>query len=122
MVFVKKLVYICEMKKHTPEPWIVDEFNVLDSDGNIIAACGFNHLNIGVEGCKANAKRIVHCVNAMRSIEDVNQFFDMMIKVVHERDKLRKEVEELNNQLSQLQGELEEKQESIEFLENGEDV
>jgi hypothetical protein len=110
------------MKKHTPEPWIVDEFNVVDSDGNIIAECGFNDLNIGVEGCKANAERIVHCVNAMRTIEDANEFFDMMINVVHERDRLQNEVEKLNKQLGQLKGQLEDKEERIEFLENGENV
>jgi GTP1/Obg family GTP-binding protein len=109
------------MKKHTPEPWKVTELNIFDSDENIIASCGFDQLNIGYEGCKANAERIVHCVNAMRTIEDVNEFFDMMIKVVHERDKLQKQVDELNNQLGQLQGQLEDKEEHIQFLENGED-
>lgn len=59
--------------KHTPEPWVLNEFadiyDVDDSNGMLIAAV-FPCEDLLLETHKANAARIVACVNACAGMED----------------------------------------------------
>ena len=66
------------MSKHTPEPWIIDDSAELstsfysdDATGSIIGGCQeymFAHRDI--EERRANARRIVTCVNACAGMAD----------------------------------------------------
>lgn len=58
------------MSKHTPEPWDDFAFEIYDAEKNIIADCGYSDDVWGKTQCKANAARIVACVNACAGIED----------------------------------------------------
>lgn len=60
--------------KHTKEPWQADTVDILDSDKNEIATTAYSPDDKSLDECKANAERIVACVNAMDGIEDPAQF------------------------------------------------
>jgi hypothetical protein len=64
--------------KHTPEPWQAHAFEVYDQRNLIIADCGYSEHEFTVEGCKANADRIVACVNAMSGIPDPAAFMEKL--------------------------------------------
>jgi hypothetical protein len=49
--------------KHTPTPWHSSTFEVYDENEQIIADCGYSEDYFTEDGCKANAARIVQCVN-----------------------------------------------------------
>ena len=61
-------------QKHTPEPWHQFAFEVYDGDNCIIADCGYAEDIIGKDGMKANAARIVACVNALAGIENPEEW------------------------------------------------
>jgi len=57
--------------KHTPEPWICRDnqhYNIGTSEGYAIADMAFEYSSLGQEELKANARRIVACVNACAGI------------------------------------------------------
>lgn len=64
------------MSKHTPEPWVIDEREDLstnfysdDAMGSIIGGClAYNYAYRTPDERKANASRIVACVNACRGL------------------------------------------------------
>ena len=59
---------------HTPEPWVLDEdWHSVKAQGSTLADCiePYGVLeDIAEEIAKANAQRIVDCVNAMAGIDD----------------------------------------------------
>lgn len=105
-------------EKHTPEPYKYrseSPFFVLDHAGNIVADC-YTGAIIGDEA-KANAARIVACVNACAGIDnetlaDMSQYFGKQGRTYYtlvadmreaqaERDNLKKEVQSLKRDKDQ---------------------
>lgn len=58
------------MSKWTKEPWHTFAFEVYNEQEQIIADCGYSEDYWGEDGCKANAARIVACVNACEGMQD----------------------------------------------------
>lgn len=69
------------MSKHTKEPWNIFSFEIYDEREQIIADCGYSDDVFTLDGCKANAKRIVACVNAMAGIENPEEYMKTMQEV-----------------------------------------
>jgi hypothetical protein len=64
--------------KHTPTPWHSSTFEVYDENEQIIADCGYSEDYFTEDGCKANAARIVQCVNACEGLDDPERYFRQM--------------------------------------------
>lgn len=66
------------MSKHTPEPWVADDrhdietnFYSDDATGSIIGGCQeYTFAHRDIEERRANARRIVSCVNACAGMSD----------------------------------------------------
>ena len=66
------------MSKHTPEPWVADDSHGLETNfysddvtGSIIGGCQeYTFAHRDIEERRANAKRIVTCVNACAGMAD----------------------------------------------------
>lgn len=75
-------------QKHTPEPWHQFAFEVYDDDNCIIADCGYAADVFGKEGMKANAARIVACVNALAGIENPEEWVKEAKELIAKQSKL----------------------------------
>lgn len=54
--------------KHTSEPWKYDDTDIIDAAPNMIATTDISHSDLSVGECKANARRIVACINACAGV------------------------------------------------------
>ena len=62
---------------HTKEPWVISSsLIVCNEDADVIATCtpNFGLSTLDMLACKANAQRIVDCVNACEGIEDPKEW------------------------------------------------
>jgi hypothetical protein len=92
--------------KHTPGPWNVQLFKIYNADNFIIADCGYNDDVFTKDGCRANAERIVECVNACDGAENPNQGELHYLRGEHKGMVLK--IFELEGNLEQLQEERDE--------------
>lgn len=95
-------------QKHTPEPWRVDEyknpclmFASIEVDHGkvkfIASVYTTNHSEYGNETARANAERIVACVNACAGIHDPKELIEGADIALRERDALRKLLREVSD-------------------------
>lgn len=75
-------------QKHTPEPWVCLEFEVHDCEQNIITDCLPKEDVWSKERCKANAVRIVACVNYCKGTSNEELEAGSLEKLKAERDEL----------------------------------
>ncbi|WP_320153010.1 hypothetical protein [uncultured Tolumonas sp.] len=95
--------------KHTPEPWFYDEnrpanFYSDDDTGSIIGECGrYAFVKRSDDERRANARRIVACVNACEgsTTEDLERlgkdFVAPLINLIDQRDELLTAITEAEN-------------------------
>lgn len=76
------------MSKHIPEPWDDFAFEIYDAEKNIIADCGYSDDVWGKTQCKANAARIVACVNYCKGTPNEELESSSLEKLKAERDEL----------------------------------
>ena len=96
--------------KHTKEPWQCDKYNnVNDSNGRTIKVQGFA-LSGGSE-IWANSQRIFACINACAGLTNEQLESGYIQKLIDEREKDIKLVNEMNEKLDKMLGEY--KNESI---------
>jgi hypothetical protein len=99
--------------KHTPEPWHTFAFEIYDQQEQIIADCGYSEDYWGKDGCKANAARIVQCVNACEGMGDPETVWGWMksVKVniagTPDFKTLLAEIEQLKAERDELRAKLE---------------
>lgn len=90
-------------KLHTPEPWGISpdvDTHIWNKGGDIqIAACNLDNVN-----SIANARRIVACVNACRSVSDEDLADDCVEKMKADRDALLIQRDSLLSALRALYG------------------
>ena len=74
--------------KHTPEPWHVDNTvykrsrtSINNHTIDVWYGLEFNDVTIKEETSRANAKRIVECVNAMEGVKNPSEFMEVVKKL-----------------------------------------
>lgn len=82
---------------HTPEPWEADEYLILKGENLLFTAIDskVNGIEITTDAQKANAKRIVECVNACAGIHDPSGLIAGADIALIENKKLKAEIEQL---------------------------
>lgn len=95
-----------DRQKHTPEPWeVINSRNITASDYKFVATTG-RALNHETPTDKANAARIVACVNAMAGIEDPETWMKTTKEVMEGNLKLQANWSNVIEQLRQDREEL----------------
>lgn len=104
------------MTKHTPEPWVVDERDELstnfysdDATGSIIGGCQlYGFAPRSLDERKANASRIVACVNACAGVDtdllEAGELDKPTMLVMQENKDLKRRCNELMEKLSEIDG------------------
>jgi hypothetical protein len=93
------------MSKHTPTPWIIDatETNIIRSNFGVIAkADGLGSPDLQTD--KANAQRIVTCVNAMEGlsneqVEGIRELIKDMAEYINDTFSLNEHGDKLRSKL-----------------------
>lgn len=96
------------MSKHTPEPWVSDDRQDIDTDfysddatGSIIGGCQeYTFAHRDIEERRANARRIVTCVNACAGMEDPAA---EIAELKRQRDELLKALQDAATSLETIQ-------------------
>jgi hypothetical protein len=85
--------------KHTPEPWEVNKMHV-SADISHIGSC--YGTGTSKEEDRANAARIVACVNACKGLTNEELQSNAVYAVIQERDELKKDVSSFKSELNKL--------------------
>jgi hypothetical protein len=97
------------MSEHTKEPWSINEWPQPDSTIAIGAVgtpliCRVIFRNVSINEQKANARRIVACVNACAGIPTIDLEVDnpTLLTMLKERAELIRQLDELRKELDKL--------------------